>query len=146
MSNSPLLEVNDLSISIGQKDIVANVSFSIEKGKTLAIVGESGAGKSLIAHSILQLLPENTRYPTGEIKLKGQPMIGQEQAVLESIRGNQVSMIFQEPMTSLNPLHTIDKQIKETLLIHKGITGKPAQDRTIELLDLVGIKDPVSRL
>ena len=147
MSNSSLLTVDNLSISFADNHIVKNVSFSLERGKTLAIVGESGAGKSLLAHSILQLLPyPHAHHPSGEITLCGEALMGKGDAVLEAIRGNKVGMIFQEPMTSLNPLHTVQKQIVETLLIHKGLVGKPALERTVELLTLVGIESPKSRL
>ena len=142
-----LLRVEDLAISFGQQEIVKNVNFTLNKGETLAIVGESGAGKSLLALSILQLLPyPHAHHPSGEIYLSGQQLVGKDKAVLETIRGNRVGMIFQEPMTSLNPLHTVHKQIAETLLIHKGITGEKAQERTIELLELVGIDSPQTRL
>lgn len=142
-----LLRVEDLAISFAQQEIVKNVSFTLNKGETLAIVGESGAGKSLLALSILQLLPyPHAHHPAGKIHLSGQQLLGKDKAVLEAIRGNRVGMIFQEPMTSLNPLHTVQKQIAETLLIHKGITGKKAQQRIIELLELVGIDSPQTRL
>ncbi|PKG37629.1 ABC transporter ATP-binding protein [Psychromonas sp. Urea-02u-13] len=147
MSNPSLLSVDNLSISFAEKSIVRNVSFQLERGKTLAIVGESGAGKSLLALSILQLLPyPEAHHPTGEITLNGEALVGKCDAVLEAVRGNKVSMIFQEPMTSLNPLHTVQKQIAETLLLHKGIVGKEALNRTIELLNLVGIEAPETRL
>lgn len=147
MNNHPLLIVDNLSISFAEQAIVKNVSFQLERGKTLAIVGESGAGKSLLAQSILQLLPyPHAHHPTGEITLCGEALVGKGDVVLEAIRGNKVGMIFQEPMTSLNPLHTVQKQITETLLIHKGLVGKPALARTLELLTLVGIEDPESRL
>ncbi|PKF61903.1 microcin ABC transporter ATP-binding protein [Psychromonas sp. psych-6C06] len=147
MSMSPLLSVDNLSVSFADKQIVKNISFQLDRGKTLAIVGESGAGKSLLAQSILQLLPyPHAHHPTGEITLCGEPLVGKGDRVLEAIRGNKVGMIFQEPMTSLNPLHTVQKQIAETLLIHKGLAGKQAVERTLELLTLVGIDDPQSRL
>lgn len=147
MNNNHLLSVDNLSISFADNHIVKNISFQLERGKTLAIVGESGAGKSLLALSILQLLPyPHAHHPTGEITLCGEAIVGKGDAVLAAIRGNKVSMIFQEPMTSLNPLHTVQKQISETLLIHKGLVGKPALERTLELLTLVGIETPESRL
>lgn len=147
MSNNPLLSVDNLSISFADNHIVKNISFQVERGKTLAIVGESGAGKSLLAQSILQLLPyPHAHHPTGEITLCGEALVGKGDAVLEAIRGNKVGMIFQEPMTSLNPLHTVQKQIAESLLIHKGLVGKPALMRSLELLTLVGIESPESRL
>ena len=144
---SYLLQVNDLSVSFAQEQIVSGVSFCLEQGKTLAIVGESGSGKSLTALSVLQLLPyPHAHHPTGDIIFQGQSLMGKSEKVLEAVRGNKISMIFQEPMTSLNPLHNIEKQIAETLLLHKGLTGKAAQLRIIELLELVGIKNPQSRL
>ena len=147
MSNNLLLKVDNLSISFADNHIVKNISFLLERGKTLAIVGESGAGKSLLAQSILQLLPyPHAHHPSGEITLCGEALVGKGDAVLEAIRGNKVGMIFQEPMTSLNPLHTVQKQIAETLFIHKGIVGKAALERTLELLTLVGIDSPQSRL
>jgi len=147
VEESVLLKVQELSISFAQQEIVKKVSFTLNKGQTLAIVGESGAGKSLLALSILQLLPyPDAHHPSGEIYLSGLPLVGKGEAVLEAIRGNKVGMIFQEPMTSLNPLHTVQKQIAESLLIHKGLTGKKAQTRIIELLELVGIDSPQTRL
>lgn len=147
MNTPSLLTVDNLSISFAEKHIVKNISFHVERGKTLAIVGESGAGKSLLAQSILQLLPyPHAHHPTGEITLCGEALVGKGDTVLEAIRGNKVGMIFQEPMTSLNPLHSVQKQIAETLLIHKGLVGKAALKRTIELLTLVGIESPESRL
>ena len=142
-----LLEVQDLAISFADQDIVSGISFSLDKGQTLAIVGESGAGKSLVALSILQLLPyPHAHHPAGQIHVCGKQLVGKDSAVLETIRGNKVGMIFQEPMTSLNPLHTVQKQIAETLLIHKGLTGKASRARIIELLELVGIDSPEMRL
>lgn len=144
---SCLLTVDNLAVSFGDQPILSGVSFSLEKGKTLAIVGESGSGKSLTALSILQLLPyPHAHHPAGDIIFQGESLMGKSDAVLEAVRGNKISMIFQEPMTSLNPLHNIEKQIKETLLLHKGLTGRKAQLRTLELLELVGIENPASRL
>lgn len=142
-----LLKVENLAVSFAEQAILSGVSFSLEQGKTLAIVGESGSGKSLTALSILQLLPyPHAHHPAGDITFQGQSLMGKSDVVLEAVRGNKISMIFQEPMTSLNPLHNIEKQIAETLLLHKGLTGKKAQLRTLELLDLVGIENPASRL
>ncbi|MDN2662808.1 ABC transporter ATP-binding protein [Psychromonas sp. 14N.309.X.WAT.B.A12] len=143
----PLLAVENLAVSFAEQSILSDVSFTLEQGKTLAIVGESGSGKSLTALSILQLLPyPHAHHPAGHIYFQGQSLMGEPEQVLEAIRGNKISMIFQEPMTSLNPLHSIEKQIGETLLLHKGLTGKQAQLRTIELLELVGIERPEERL
>ena len=144
---SCLLKVDNLAVSFADQNILSGVSFSLEQGKTLAIVGESGSGKSLTALSILQLLPDpHAHHPSGDIIFEGESLMGKSDAVLEAVRGNKISMIFQEPMTSLNPLHSIEKQIEETLLLHKGLTGKKAQLRTLELLELVGIDNPASRL
>ena len=142
-----LLKVENLAVSFGDQHILSGINFSLKQGETLAIVGESGSGKSLTALSILQLLPyPHAHHPAGDIIFEGQSLMGKSDAVLEAVRGNKISMIFQEPMTSLNPLHTIEKQIAETLLLHKGVTGKKAQLRTLELLALVGIDNPQSRL
>jgi microcin C transport system ATP-binding protein len=151
MNEAALLEVKDLSVTFGTGDnavrAVRGVSFSIERGETLALVGESGSGKSVTALSVLQLLPyPNASHPTGSIKFQGRELVGAPARELLAVRGNRVSMIFQEPMTSLNPLHTIEKQISEILELHRGLTGAAAQARIVELLAQVGIPDPVSRL
>jgi microcin C transport system ATP-binding protein len=148
MNENPcLLKVENLAVSFANQTVLSGISFALEQGKTLAIVGESGSGKSLTALSILQLLPyPHAHHPSGDIIFQGQSLMGKSEKVLEAIRGNKISMIFQEPMTSLNPLHNIEKQIAETLLLHNGLTGKAAQVRTLELLELVGIEDPCSRL
>ena len=146
-----LLAVDNLSVSFrtGERDIeaVRGVSFSIDKGETLALVGESGSGKSVTALSVLQLLPyPKAWHPSGSIKLDGQELIGQPDRVLRGVRGNRASMIFQEPMTSLNPLHTVERQIGEILELHRGMKGAEARDRVVELLELVHIDDPLNRL
>ncbi len=126
---------------------VKGVSFEIEKGETLALVGESGSGKSVTALSILQLLPyPMAKHPEGSIRINGVEVIGRSQKEMQKFRGNNVSMIFQEPMTSLNPLHTIEKQINETLRIHKGMSQKKAAARVRELLELVGLDNIDERL
>ncbi|MFT7683682.1 MAG: microcin C transport system ATP-binding protein, partial [Moritella dasanensis] len=142
-----VLEINDLSVNFGQQQVVEGVSFSIEQGKTFALVGESGSGKSVTALSILQLLPfPAANYPAGSIKLMGKEVIGKDHRVMQALRGNKASMIFQEPMTSLNPLHTIEKQISEILYLHQGLNKKTAQSRCLELLELVAIPEPKTRL
>lgn len=151
MNKEPLLIVDDLSISFQmqdtQKTVVHNVSFELYAGETLALVGESGSGKSVTALSILQLLnPSQVSYPTGSILYKGEELIGADRHTLKRIRGDRVGMIFQEPMTSLNPLHTIEKQINEVLLLHKGLSKSEAKERTLELLGLVGLDKITERL
>ena len=148
---SALLSVQNLSVSFGhgsrQTRAVRGVSLGIEGGETVALVGESGSGKSVTALSILQLLPyPAAHHPSGNITVNGIEMVGANQATLRSIRGRRVSMIFQEPMTSLNPLHSVGKQIGEILMLHKGLVGAAALHRTLELLELVGIPDGADRL
>ena len=146
-STQPLLVVSDLSASFAGIPAVKGISFSMRRGETMALVGESGSGKSVTALSILQLLPyPRATHPSGSITFDGTEMVGADERTLRQIRGNRISMIFQEPMTSLNPLHNIEKQIGEVLLLHKGLRGGKARARILELLDLVGIPDPSSRL
>src|SRR3954453_7393336 len=149
-----LLEVRDLGVTFGgwrgahPVQAVKRVSFTLDRGETLALVGESGSGKSVTALSILQLLPYPAASHTAEssIRFAGQEMVGAPPAKLRQVRGNRIAMVFQEPMTSLNPLHTLDKQIAEVLLIHKHMSASAARARTLELLPLVGIRDPETRL
>ncbi|WP_213881121.1 ABC transporter ATP-binding protein [Pseudomonas sp. dw_358] len=141
-----LIEIRDLSVGFNGQQVVSKVSLDIPEGQCVALVGESGSGKSVTAHSILQLLPTVGLQTTGSIRFRGQEMLGASGKILRQIRGNRIAMIFQEPMTSLNPLHTVRKQIGETLLVHKGLSGKAALQRTVELLELVGIKNPEQRL
>ena len=148
---TPLLQIRDLAVEFateqGRHRAVDGVSFDICPGETLALVGESGSGKSVTAHSILRLLPPTlVRYPSGQIEYAGEDMLHVGERRLRAIRGNRIAMIFQEPMTSLNPLHTIEKQINEVLALHKGLTGTAASARTLELLELVGIPEPQKRL
>ncbi|MEM0988657.1 MAG: ABC transporter ATP-binding protein [Pseudomonadota bacterium] len=146
---TPLLSIRDLSISFKAEDgvveAVKGVSMDVAPGETLALVGESGSGKSLTALSTVQLLPEAARTQ-GSVTWKGKDMIGAEPAHLREVRGNDISFIFQEPMTSLNPLHTIEKQIGESLALHQGLSGQAARARTLELMHQVGIRDPEERL
>ncbi len=148
----PLLQIRNLSVRFqtpgGSVEAVKKVSFDIAKGETVALVGESGSGKSVTALSVLQLLPYPlARHPEGSsIKFKGQELVGADGKLLRDVRGDQISMIFQEPMTSLNPLHTVEKQINETLFLHKGMNKDQARARTLELLKLVGIPDAIKRL
>ncbi|EIK96309.1 ABC transporter ATP-binding protein [Pseudomonas sp. M47T1] len=146
-----LIEIRDLSVQFDNDQrsarVVEGISFDIRRGETLALVGESGSGKSVTAHSILRLLPYPiASHPTGTVMFNGQDLLHMAEKPLRQIRGNDIAMIFQEPMTSLNPLHSIEKQINEVLGLHKGLTGKAATARTLELLELVGIPDPRQRL
>jgi microcin C transport system ATP-binding protein len=148
---SALLEVRDLAVTFGGSgppvEAVRGVSFDVKRGETLALVGESGSGKSVTALSVLQLLPyPAASHPRGSIRFRDTELLGSGEDTLQKIRGNRIAMIFQEPMTSLNPLHRIERQIGETLSLHKGLTPDRARARTLELLDLVGIRDPKSRL
>ena len=144
---SGLLEVRDLAVSFGATEAVRGVSFDIRRGETVALVGESGSGKSVTALSILQLLPYPTAsHPKGSIRFQGKELVGASQRDLLTVRGNRVSMIFQEPMTSLNPLHTIERQVNEVLIVHKGLSREAARRRTLELLEQVGIPNAIERL
>ena len=147
----PLLSVRDLSVAFrsGGREMLAvdRISFDIAKGETLALVGESGSGKSVTALSILKLLPyPSAHHPSGSIAFKGKDLLRLSEREIRRVRGDDISIVFQEPMTSLNPLHTIEKQIAEILLLHRGLTGMAARRRTIEVLSQVGIPDPQSRL
>ncbi|WP_289297641.1 ABC transporter ATP-binding protein [uncultured Reyranella sp.] len=151
MSDSLLLEVKDLSVTFGAGDkavrAVRGVSFDIRRGETVALVGESGSGKSVTALSVLQLLPyPAASHPTGSIRFQGQELVGASTRDLLAVRGNRISMIFQEPMTSLNPLHTIERQVNEVLILHKGLSREAARKRTLELLEQVGIPEAAKRL
>ncbi|MFJ2690027.1 ABC transporter ATP-binding protein [Pseudomonas sp. NPDC087336] len=141
-----LIEIRDLSVAFSGQTVVRDLCLDIRPGECLALVGESGSGKSVTAHSILQLLPECGTDTSGSIRYRGQELVGADARKLRELRGNRIAMIFQEPMTSLNPLHSIEKQIGETLLVHKGLAGKAAQARILELLHLVGIQNPQERL
>ena len=151
MTDAALLEVKNLSVNFGTGDdavrAVRNVSFEINRGETVAVVGESGSGKSVTALSILQLLPyPMANHPNGSIRFQGRELVGAPPRDLLDVRGNRISMIFQEPMTSLNPLHTIERQVNEVLILHKGLTRSAARKRTLELLEQVGIPEAVNRL
>ena len=146
-----LLEVKDLSVAFTQGErttlAVDKVSFSIKRGETLALVGESGSGKSVSALSILKLLPyPSASHPSGSVIFKGEELLDNDERDLRRVRGNDITMIFQEPMTSLNPLHTVEKQIGEILELHQNLKGEAARGRIIDLLNKVGIRDPETRL
>ena len=146
---SLILEVNDLNVYFNQEDgiseAVRNISFNISTGETVALVGESGSGKSVSALSTVRLLPPSA-VVSGSIKFEGTDLIKAQEKLLQRVRGNDISFIFQEPMTSLNPLHTLEKQILESLSLHQNLKGKIAIERVLELLKKVGIEKPETRL
>ena len=146
-----LLDIQDLAVDFrvegGAVHAVKGLSLSIERGETVALVGESGSGKSVTALSVLQLLPYPTAsHPGGSIRLDGQELLRAPASTMRTVRGNRVAMVFQEPMTSLNPLHSIEKQLGETLRLHKGLAKPDARQRTLELLHLVGLGEAEKRL
>ena len=146
-----LLDIQDLAVDFrtegGAVHAVKGLSMSIDRGETVALVGESGSGKSVTALSVLQLLPYPTAsHPGGSIRLDGQELLGAPASTMRTVRGNRVAMVFQEPMTSLNPLHSIEKQLGETLRLHKGMGKTAARQRTLELLHLVGLAEAEKRL
>jgi len=151
MMTDALLSVRDLSVAFHQGETetlaVDHVSFDIKPGEVLALVGESGSGKSVSANSILKLLPyPAASHPSGEILFQGKDLLKASEAELRHVRGNDITMIFQEPMTSLNPLHTIERQIGEILEMHQAMVGSAARSRILELLNQVGIREPEKRL
>jgi microcin C transport system ATP-binding protein len=149
--NPPLLDVRDLSVAFHQPSgasvAVDRISYEIKRGECVALVGESGSGKSVSALSILKLLPYPTAsHPSGSIRFKGRELLDLSEREIRGIRGNDISIIFQEPMTSLNPLHTIESQIVEIMQLHSGVSGPVARAQTLELLMQVGIPEPETRL
>ena len=144
-----VLEVKDLRVAFQQDgervEAVKGVSFSVDRGETVALVGESGSGKSVTALSSVSLLPASAAV-SGSVTYDGKEMVGAPDKLLRKVRGNDISFIFQEPMTSLNPLHTIEKQLGESLALHQGVTGDQARDRILELLKKVGLRDAEQRL
>src|SRR3982075_2509593 len=131
--NQPLLDVRDLSVAFGNTLAVDHVSFSIKRGECVALVGESGSGKSVSALSILKLLPyPSASHPSGSIHFKGRELLDLSEREIRGIRGNDISIIFQEPMTSLNPLHTIESQIGEILQLHGGMSGQKGRGGALE--------------
>ena len=145
-----LLEVNNLHTSFftpaGEVRAVNGVSFSLERGKVLGIVGESGSGKSVTAYSIMQILASTGRIVDGSIKLDGQELVNAGEKVMKTVRGNRVSIIFQDPMTSLNPTYTIGHQLVEAIILHTSRNKKQARDRAVEMLRLVNINEPEKRM
>jgi peptide/nickel transport system ATP-binding protein len=149
--SAALLAIDDLSVHFdtpsGEVIAVDHVALRIDKGQTVALVGESGSGKSVTALSVMQLLPyPRARHPNGSILFRGEELVNGSADTLRRVRGDQIGMIFQEPMTSLNPLHTVRKQISETLLLHKGLSESSARERCLELLEMVRIEQPEKRL
>ena len=144
-----VLELRNLSISFtspeGTINAVRDVTLDVHKGEVLAVVGESGCGKTVMCQSVMKLLPKNSKIDSGEIILDGTDITNYSERNMRKIRGKDVSMIFQDPMTTLNPTIPIGKQITEAILVHNKISREDAKKRAIELLDLIGIDDPVHR-
>ena len=145
-----LLEVNDLHTSFftpaGEVRAVNGISFNLDRGKVLGIVGESGSGKSVTAYSIMQILASTGKIVSGSIKLNGQELVGSGEKIMKTVRGNTISIIFQDPMTSLNPTYTIGHQLVEAITLHTSRNKKQAWDRAVEMLELVGINEPEKRM
>lgn len=145
-----LLSVNNLYTSFftsaGEVKAVNGVSFNLDEGKVLGIVGESGSGKSVTAYSILQILSNPGKIVSGSIKFKGEELVGSSKDVMQGIRGNKISIIFQDPMTSLNPVYTVGNQLMEAILLHTKRNKKEAKQRAIEMLKLVGVNEPEKRI
>ena len=146
----PVLSVKDLHVTFGEGDVavqaVRGVSFDLFRGETLALVGESGSGKSVTALAALQLLAPTAHFPTGEITMCGTSVIGAPEETMRKVRGDAVGIIFQEPMTSLNPLHSVEKQVGEVLEVHRGMDREAVRTRVLELLELVGLRGAERRL
>jgi microcin C transport system ATP-binding protein len=146
LQGETLLRVEDLSVAFGEKRVVNGVSFRLDRGETLALVGESGSGKSLTALSLLQLLPHGCCNPTGRIRLAGESMIGAKRAVLHRARGELAGIVFQEPTTSLNPLHRIGRQVGEAIKLHSPLCGAALRQRVVEVLNQAGFADAEHRM
>ena len=144
-----MLEIKNLTVRLqtqrGPADAIRNVSFSMQRGETVGLVGESGCGKSITAMALMGLLPESA-VVTGSIRFDGQELVGQPDAVMRRIRGNRIGMVFQEPMTALNPVHTIGDQVAEPLRLHRGLSREEARTQTIGLLERVGIANAARRI
>ena len=145
-----LLEVRDLHTAFttpaGTVNAVNGVSFNLERGKVLGIVGESGSGKSVTAYSIMQILEKNGKIVSGSIKIDGQELVGAGEKVMKTVRGNKISIIFQDPMTSLNPTYTVGHQLMEAITLHTNRNKKQAWDRAVEMLRLVNVNEPEKRM
>jgi oligopeptide transport system ATP-binding protein len=150
MEREPLLKVRDLHTSFftpaGEVKAVNGVSFNLDRGKVLGIVGESGSGKSVTAYSIMQILASTGKIVSGSIKLDGQELVGVDESVMKTVRGNKVSIIFQDPMTSLNPTYTIGHQLMEAIMLHTDRNRAQARERAIEMLRLVNVNEPEKRM
>lgn len=142
----PLLDVQHLTVSFGSVPVVRDISFQLFRGRTLCLVGESGSGKSMTAFSIMRLLPSPGRITSGSLLFNGEDLLRLKEKDIRSRRGRDLSMIFQEPMTSLNPVLRIGRQLAEPLEIHEGLHGRAAEEKAAELMELVGIPDPYRRL
>jgi len=145
----PILDIQNLKVGFWNKEglnpAVKGIDIHVNEGETVALVGESGSGKSVTALSVLKLLAQSAEM-SGSIKYRGEQLVGAPTKTMRQVRGNEISMIFQEPMTALNPLHTIQRQISESLKLHAGITGSAARDRVLDLMTQVGIRDPETRI
>ncbi len=150
MEKEPLLKVRDLHTSFftpaGEVKAVNGISFNLDRGKVLGIVGESGSGKSVTAYSIMQILASTGKIVSGSIKLDGQELVGVDESVMKTVRGNKVSIIFQDPMTSLNPTYTIGHQLMEAIMLHTDRNRAQARERAIEMLRLVNVNEPEKRM
>lgn len=150
MSNTPILQVKNLCTSFytesGEVHAVNGVSFSLDKGKVLGIVGESGSGKSVTAYSIMRILTDTGKVTSGEVLFEGKNLLDFSKAEMRQLRGSKISIIFQDPMTSLNPVYTVGNQIREAIMLHTSRNKQQADQRALELLELVGVNDPAKRL
>ncbi len=145
-----LLEVRDLHTAFvtpaGTVNAVNGVSFDLERGKVLGIVGESGSGKSVTAYSIMQILEKNGKIVSGSVKVDGQELVGAGEKIMKTVRGNKISIIFQDPMTSLNPTYTVGRQLMEAIMLHTPRNRKQARERAVEMLRLVNVNEPEKRM
>ena len=145
-----MLEVRDLHTSFftpaGEVKAVNGISFNLDHGKVLGIVGESGSGKSVTAYSIMQILANTGKIVSGSIKFDGKELVNAGESVMKTIRGNKISIIFQDPMTSLNPTYTIGHQLMEAITLHTGRNKRQAHERAIEMLKLVNVNEPLKRM
>jgi len=150
MAKQPILELQDLEVKFHTLDGVVHavngVSYTLEEGQTLGVVGESGCGKSVSVLSVMRLIPDPPgKISGGRILFHGENLLEYEEAKMEGIRGAEIAMVFQDPMTSLNPVLTIGRQVSEAMIVHRGLTAEEANHRAVELLNMVGIPDPAER-